>query len=100
MVPSGKVQNIRVFSLLTSLSGDFSGSVHKTAKHLLTLTIKGHYEFSLYCLLALFKLVHQKEQDLEDIMSSVCIVMNMLPSRSVCSGSGVLATCWRSITVV
>jgi hypothetical protein len=47
----------------------------------------------LYCLLALFKLVHQKEQDLEDIMSSVCIVMNMLPSRSVCSGSGVLATC-------
>lgn len=46
MVPSGKGQNIRVFSLLTSLSGDFSGSVHKTAKHLLTLTIKGHYEFS------------------------------------------------------
>lgn len=54
----------------------------------------------LYCLLALFKLVHQKEQDLEDIMSSVCIVMNILPSRSVCSGSGVLATCWRSIIVV
>jgi hypothetical protein len=54
----------------------------------------------LYFLLALFKLVHQKEQDLEDIMSSVCIVMNMLPSRSVCSGSGVLATCWRTIIVV
>jgi hypothetical protein len=50
MVPSGKGQNIRVFSLLTSLSGDFSGSVYKTAKHLLTLTIKGHYELFSFVL--------------------------------------------------